>query len=63
MAQGQTTGAHGRTRRVTLPRVGSMEGNFQRAQRRANTTPSTSDKFRGGFKVAGSRNPRKVGRG
>lgn len=63
MAKGQTVGAHGSTRRNTLPRVSSLEGVKVRQTRRAATTPKTTDKFRDGFTVAGSRNPRKVGRG
>jgi hypothetical protein len=63
MANGQTSGAHGRSRRVTLPRVGSREGNIARAQLRAKHKPIITGKFAAGFKLAGSRNPRKVGRG
>jgi hypothetical protein len=63
MANGQLVGAHGRSRRNQLPRVSSPEGRQIRQQRRAATKPVTSDKYRGGFKKAGSGNPRKVGRG
>lgn len=63
MAKGQTVGAHGSTRRMQLPRVGSLEGNKARAEKRASAMPTTTDKYRNGFTRAGSRNPRKVGRG
>lgn len=63
MANGTRQGARGSTRRNGLPRVHSMEGVSARFRIRAAHVPSTSDKFRGGFKRPGSRNPRKVGRG
>jgi hypothetical protein len=63
MAKGQNAGAHGRTRRTTLPRVGSAEGNFRRAQIRAAHPAKFTGKYAQGSTVPGSRNPRKVGRG
>jgi hypothetical protein len=63
MANGQTTGAHGRSRRVTLPRVGSVEGNKRRAELRVKHKAVLTGKFADGTKTPGSRNPRKVGRG
>jgi hypothetical protein len=63
MANGQTTGAHGRSRRNSLSRISSPQGRAARQQRRAAAKPVTADKYRGGFKRAGSGNPRKVGRG
>jgi len=63
MANGTRQGAHGSTRRNGLPRVHSMEGVQARFVQRQAHVPTTSDKFRGGFRVPGSRNPAKVGRG
>lgn len=68
MASGTTQGpklpnGDYRTRRNGLPRVHSMEGVHARFIQRAATVPHTSDKYRGGFRTPGSRNPRKVGRG
>jgi hypothetical protein len=63
MANGQTAGAHGTTRRNSLPRVSSPQGRAARQKRRAAATPVTSDKFRSGYTRPGSGNPRKVGRG
>lgn len=63
MATGQQTGAHGKTRRNHLPRVGSLEGNLKRSQIRAQNQPKLTGKYRDGTTKAGSRNPRKVGRG
>ena len=51
------------TRRNRLPRLSSPNGIQARFDIRLNHVPSTSDKFRGGFRRPGSRNPRKVGRG
>lgn len=63
MASGTRQGAHGSTKRNPLPRIGSIEGIEERMAIRAAHVPSTSDKFRGGFRKPGSRNRRKVGRG
>lgn len=66
MARGTTQGPKTkqgyRTRRNSKPRVGSPDGIQVRHDLRASHTPTTSDKYRGGFRKAGSRNRRKVGR-
>jgi hypothetical protein len=64
MANGTRQGAHGRTRRNGLPRIHSPEGVAARFQiRRGHAPVTTTDRFRGGFRVPGSRNVNKVGRG
>ena len=63
MANGTRQGARGSTRRNGLPRIHSAEGVEARFILRRAHVPKTADKFRGGFRVPGSRNPRKVGRG
>lgn len=63
MANGTSVGAHGSTRRNRLPRVNSAEGVQARFDIRKAHVPNSNDKFRDGFTVPGSRNPRKVGRG
>ncbi len=63
MANGTRQGAHGSTRRNGLPRVHSLQGVQARYDQRRATVPHTSDKFRNGYTVPGSRNLAKVGRG
>lgn len=63
MANGQRSGAHGTTRRATLPRVRSREGNLARANLRVKHKAVLTGKWADGTKTPGSRNPRKVGRG
>jgi len=68
MANGTATGPRlrngdHRARRNSKPRVCSMEGVQVRFDQRRGTMPRTSDKFRDGFRIPGSRNPKKVGRG
>jgi hypothetical protein len=63
MANGQRSGAHGSTRRATLPRVGSIEGVKARVALRIKHKAVLTGKFANGTKTPGSRNPRKVGRG
>lgn len=64
MANGTRTGAHGRARRNGLPRVHSVEGVTVRVNlRRAAAVVTRGTKWDRGYKVPGSRNPHKVGRG
>jgi hypothetical protein len=63
MAKGQTSGAHGTTRRVTLPRVGSKEGTEARVALRIKHKAVLTGKWAAGTTTPGSRNPKKVGRG
>lgn len=49
--------------RQRMPRISSPAGVSLRFAQRVATMSSTNDKYRGGFKRPGSRNPRKVGRG
>lgn len=63
MAAGQQNGAHGKTRRNHLPRVGSVQGIKARHDTRVAAMPRLTGKFAGGTRKPGSRNPKKVGRG
>ncbi len=63
MANGQQTGANGKTRRNHLPRVHSVQGVKARHDQRVRAEPRLTGKYADGTRKPGSRNPRKVGRG